>query len=58
MDKDVISAKLETLRRCVQRIKDKTPDSPASLQSDVDLRTSFASTSSVQSRYVSIWHLT
>jgi len=38
MDSDVVSAKLETLRRCVQRIKDKTPQSAKMLQEDVDLQ--------------------
>jgi len=38
MDREVISAKLETLRRCVQRIKDKTPASAAVLLEDYDLQ--------------------
>lgn len=38
MDKEVISAKLETLRRCIQRIKDKTPASAAVLVNDYDLQ--------------------
>jgi uncharacterized protein YutE (UPF0331/DUF86 family) len=38
MDKEVISAKLESLRRCVQRIKNKTPASPAALLADNDLQ--------------------
>jgi uncharacterized protein YutE (UPF0331/DUF86 family) len=38
MDRDVVSARLETLRRCVQRILDKTPDSLAALMDDVDLQ--------------------
>lgn len=38
MNKDAISAKLESLRRCVQRIKDKTPSSSAALLEDSDLQ--------------------
>jgi uncharacterized protein YutE (UPF0331/DUF86 family) len=38
MDKEVISAKLETLRRYIQRIKDKTPASAAILLEDYDLQ--------------------
>ncbi len=38
MDREVISAKLEALRRCVQRIKDKTPASAAVLLEDYDLQ--------------------
>jgi uncharacterized protein YutE (UPF0331/DUF86 family) len=36
MDKEIISAKLEALRRCIQRIKDKTPRSAAALLDDGD----------------------
>ena len=38
MNKDVISAKLESLRRCVQRIKAKTPSSSKALLQDSDLQ--------------------
>jgi uncharacterized protein YutE (UPF0331/DUF86 family) len=38
MDKEVISAKLESLRRCLQRIKGKTPSTPAVLLEDNDLQ--------------------
>ena len=38
MDKEVIQAKLESLRRCVQRIRDKTPDSAPILDEDYDLQ--------------------
>ncbi len=38
MDRDIVSAKLETLRRCIQRIKDKTPPSAAILIEDHDLQ--------------------
>src|SRR5512147_1985613 len=38
MDKDVISAKLETLRRCIRRIEAKTPASAAILRKDYDLQ--------------------
>ena len=38
MDKDVASAKIESLRRCLQRIKDKTPESAAILEGDHDLQ--------------------
>jgi uncharacterized protein YutE (UPF0331/DUF86 family) len=38
MDKDIISAKLESLRRCLQRIKEKTPLSDATLSNDNDLQ--------------------
>ncbi len=36
MDKEVVSAKLEALRRCLQRIKDRTPASAAGLLEDYD----------------------
>lgn len=38
MDKEVISAKLESLRHCIQRIRDKTPASAALLLGDYDLQ--------------------
>ncbi len=38
MNKEIISAKLESLRRCVQRIKDKTPSSAEVLSKDTDLQ--------------------
>jgi uncharacterized protein YutE (UPF0331/DUF86 family) len=38
MDKEIISAKIETLRRCLQRIRDKTPVSAALLLQDQDLQ--------------------
>jgi uncharacterized protein YutE (UPF0331/DUF86 family) len=38
MDKEVISAKLESLRRCIRRIQDKTPTSAAILFEDNDLQ--------------------
>lgn len=36
MDKDLLLAKLESLRRCLQRVQDKTPASADTLRSDVD----------------------
>jgi uncharacterized protein YutE (UPF0331/DUF86 family) len=38
MDKEIVSSKLESLRRCVQRIKDKTPSASVALLSDNDLQ--------------------
>jgi uncharacterized protein YutE (UPF0331/DUF86 family) len=38
MNKDVVGVKLESLRRCVQRIKIKTPASPGPLMEDCDLQ--------------------
>lgn len=38
MDKDVVSNKLESLRRCLQRVKDKTPDTVDLLVEDYDLQ--------------------
>ncbi|MBN2320265.1 MAG: DUF86 domain-containing protein [Acidobacteria bacterium] len=38
MDKEVISAKLESLRRCVRRIEDKTPETAEALLKDNDLQ--------------------
>ena len=38
MDKEVISNKLESLRRCIQRIRDKTPASAALLIEDSDIQ--------------------
>jgi uncharacterized protein YutE (UPF0331/DUF86 family) len=38
MDKDVIYAKLDTLRRCVERIRSKTPNSANALLENYDLQ--------------------
>lgn len=38
MDADIILNKLESLRRCVSRIEEKTPSSAESLKSDYDLQ--------------------
>ena len=38
MDKEVISAKLESLRRCIRRIEDKTPATAEILLKDNDLQ--------------------
>jgi len=38
MDKDVVLNKLESLRRCLQRIQDKTPASAELLVGDYDLQ--------------------
>ncbi len=36
MDKDVVLNKLESLRRCIRRVQDKTPESPDVLAEDYD----------------------
>lgn len=38
MDREVIAAKLESLRRCIRRIEDKCPPNSEVLASDVDLQ--------------------
>jgi len=38
MDRDVVLSKLESLRRCVKRIQDKTPNSYEELAADYDLQ--------------------
>lgn len=38
MDNDVILNKLESLRRCIVRVEDKTPDTLAELIGDIDLQ--------------------
>lgn len=38
MDQMIIAEKLESLRRCVQRIEDKTPKDAGSLIRDIDLQ--------------------
>ncbi|UCZ56512.1 DUF86 domain-containing protein [Desulfurispirillum indicum] len=38
MDKDIVLSKLESLRRCIQRIQDKTPPSCHLLIEDYDLQ--------------------
>lgn len=38
MDKDVVLNKLESLRRCIQRVEDKTPASGDRLLADYDLQ--------------------
>jgi hypothetical protein len=38
MDREVIEQKLESLRRCVQRIETKSPTDAATLMTDIDLQ--------------------
>lgn len=38
MDREVIDQKLESLRRCIQRIEDKRPVDPKTLLHDLDLQ--------------------
>jgi len=38
MDPEVVQAKLESLRRCVARVRDKTPDSADLLLEDYDMQ--------------------
>lgn len=38
MDRDLVAAKLESLRRCVERIAGKTPSSPQELAQNTDLQ--------------------
>ena len=38
MDTDVVIAKLDSLRRCIRRIEEKTPSSEEILKDDFDLR--------------------
>lgn len=38
MDKEVLLNKLESLRRCIKRVQDKTPGSPELLGSNFDLQ--------------------
>jgi len=38
MDREVIEQKLESLRRCLQRVTDKCPSDPAMLARDPDLQ--------------------
>lgn len=38
MDRDIVEAKLESLRRCIERITTKTPPSAESLARDPDLQ--------------------
>jgi uncharacterized protein YutE (UPF0331/DUF86 family) len=38
MDREVIELKLESLRRCLQRLQDKCPASPEILAADLDLQ--------------------
>ena len=38
MDQVIIAEKLESLRRCMQRIEDKTPEDAGSLIRDIDLQ--------------------
>lgn len=38
MDREVIEQKLESLRRCVQRIETKSPQDAATLMTDIDLQ--------------------
>ncbi|MBP1599661.1 MAG: hypothetical protein H6Q05_5038 [Acidobacteria bacterium] len=42
MDRDVVSAKIESLRHCVQRIREKTPASAELLEQDMDRQESSA----------------
>ena len=36
MDRDIVERKLDSLRRCLQRVRDRTPASVQALQGDVD----------------------
>ena len=36
MEPEVMLSKLESLTRCLRRIKEKTPDSPEVLKNDLD----------------------
>ena len=38
MDREVIDQKLESLRRCLQRVADKCPPDPETLERDLDLQ--------------------
>ena len=38
MDREVVEQKLESLRRCVQRVADKCPDDAETLAREVDLQ--------------------
>ena len=38
MDREIVEQKLELLRRCLQRIKNKCPDNPELLATDLDLQ--------------------
>ncbi|HCE45363.1 MAG TPA: hypothetical protein DET40_17630 [Lentisphaeria bacterium] len=38
MDKMVIFNKIESLRRCINRIREKTPETAGQLESDIDLQ--------------------
>lgn len=38
MDREVIEQKLESLRRCLQRVAEKCPRDPAALAQDIDLQ--------------------
>ena len=38
MDREVIEQKLEFLRRCIQRVAEKCPDNPETLERDPDLQ--------------------
>jgi hypothetical protein len=38
MDREVIEQKLESLRRCLQRVAEKCPSDPATLGRDPDLQ--------------------
>lgn len=38
MDREVVEQKLESLRRCLQRLEDKCPSSPEILAADLDLQ--------------------
>jgi uncharacterized protein YutE (UPF0331/DUF86 family) len=38
MDREVIEQKLESLRRCLQRVEEKCPSDPAALTRDLDLQ--------------------
>ncbi|MGB9150217.1 MAG: DUF86 domain-containing protein [Burkholderiales bacterium] len=38
MDREIVEQKLESLRRCLQRLEDKCPSSPEILAGDLDLQ--------------------
>ncbi len=38
MDREIVEQKLESLRRCLQRVTDKCPNDPAILAADLDIQ--------------------
>ena len=57
MDRDIVQTKLESLRRCVERIADKSPSSVDELVRDLDLQDIIAAHSYQSINWTVVYHI-